>query len=90
MVRQSKQKLVSSFCSQPKKISKRGQIPLKLSYSCIPNIKTRIKVRNKDILRYTPLKNVKRCNCQKKKENCLMNGACLKENLVFYAAHRSQ
>ena len=30
------------------------------------------------------LLNAKRCNCQQK-ENCLMNGDCLKEILVYYA-----
>ena len=48
------------------------------------NIKTKINVHNRNILRNTPAKNAKRCNCQQK-ENCPMNGACLKESLVYYA-----
>ena len=57
---------------------------LKLSYSCMPNIKTKINAHNREILRNTPSKKTKHCNCQQK-ENCLMNGACLKERLVYYA-----
>ena len=48
------------------------------------NIKTKINAHNRDILRNTPSKNAKQCNCQQK-ENCPMNGACLKESLVYYA-----
>ena len=50
----------------------------------MPNIKTKINARNRDILRNTPSKNAKQCNCQQR-ENCLMNGAFLKERLVYYA-----
>ena len=57
---------------------------LKLSYSCMPNIKTKINAHNREILRNIPSKNTKHCNCQQK-ENCPMNGACLKESLVYYA-----
>ena len=57
---------------------------LKLSYSCMPNIKTKINAHNREILRNTPSKSTKHCNCQQK-ENCPMNVACLKENLVYYA-----
>ena len=52
---------------------------LKFSYSCIANIKTKINVHNRDILRNTQSKNAKQCNCQQK-ENCPMNGAYLKES----------
>ena len=50
----------------------------------MPNIKTKINAHNREILRNTPSKNTKHCNCQQK-ENCPMNGACLKESLVYYA-----
>ena len=49
------------------------------------NIKTKINAHNRDILRNTPSKNAKQCNCQQK-ENCPMNVACLKESLVYYAS----
>ena len=48
------------------------------------NIKTKINAHNRDILRNAPSKNAKHFNCQQK-ENCPMNGACLKESLVYYA-----
>ena len=50
----------------------------------MPNIKTKINAHNREILRNTPSKNTKHCNCQPK-QNCLMNGACLKESLAYYA-----
>ena len=40
---------------------------LKLSYSYMPNIKTKINAHNREILRNAPSKNVKHCNCQQKK-----------------------
>ena len=49
----------------------------------MPNTKRKINAHNREILRNTPSKNTKRCNCQQK-ENCPMNGACLKERLVYY------
>ena len=48
------------------------------------NIKTKINAHNREILRNTPSKNTKHCNCQQN-ENCPMNGACLEESLVYYA-----
>ena len=50
----------------------------------MPNIKTKINAHNREILQNTPSKNTKHCNCLQK-ENCPMNGACLKESLVYYA-----
>ena len=52
---------------------------LKLSYSCMPNIKTKINAHNREILRSIQSKNAKTCNCQQKE-----NGACLQEILVYY------
>ena len=46
--------------------------------------KTKINAHNRVIWRNTPSKNAKRCNFQQK-ENCPMNGDCLKESLVYYA-----
>ena len=57
---------------------------LKLSYSCMPNIKTKINAHTRVILQNTPSKNGKSCNCQQI-ENCSMNGDCLKESLIYYA-----
>ena len=57
---------------------------LKLSYSCMPNLKTKIDGHNKKILKTTPPTKTKLCNCLKK-ETCPMRGACLSENILFYA-----
>ena len=59
------------------KISDRNT--LKLSYSCMSNIKTSINAYNTKLLRNTPSKNDKHCNCQQK-EHFPMNGDCLKES----------
>ena len=48
------------------------------------NTTTKISAHNRDILPNTPSKNAKQCNCQQN-ENCPMNGACLKESLVYCA-----
>ena len=50
----------------------------------MPNIKTKVNTHNRVILRNTPSKNVKSCNCQQK-ESCPMDGDCIKESLVYYA-----
>ena len=57
---------------------------LKLSYSCMPNLKAKIDEHNKKILETTPPPKTKLCNCLKK-ENCLMREACLTENILYYA-----
>ena len=57
---------------------------LKLSYSCMPNIKTKIKTHNRKIQQNVPPKSTKHCNCQQK-ENFPINGACVQESLVCYA-----
>ena len=58
---------------------------LKLSYSCMPNIKTKINANNREILRNTPSKNANHCNCQQKKtlpdERCLYQ---IKFSLLCY------
>ena len=57
---------------------------LKVSYSCMPNLKAKIDGHNKKILENTPPPITKLCNCLKK-ENCPMRGACLTENVLYYA-----
>ena len=58
---------------------------LKLSYSCMPNIKTKTNANNREILRNTPSKNANHCNCQQKKtlpdERCLYQ---IKFSLLCY------
>ena len=50
----------------------------------MPNLKTKIDGHNKKILKTTPQTKTKLCNCLKK-ETCPMRGACLSENILFYA-----
>ena len=55
---------------------------LKLSFSCIPNLKAKIDEHNKKILENKPpLKKI----IELKKENCPIRGACLIENVLYYA-----
>ena len=57
---------------------------LKRSYSCIPNLKAKIDGHNKEILQNTPPPKSKLFNCLKK-QNCPMRGACLNENVPYFA-----
>ena len=61
---------------------------LKLSYSCIPNMKSIIESHNKTVLSIftsTPAtEHVKECNCRKK-EQCPLEGQCLANNIVYQA-----
>ena len=57
---------------------------LKLSYSCMPNLKSLINSHNQNILRDQPQSTPKTCNCLKK-EHCPMNGFCLTKSLLYYA-----
>ena len=60
---------------------------LKLSYSCLPNMKAIIASHNKNILSHVPTtrpQQPKECNCRKKAE-CPLDGKCLQENVVYQA-----
>ena len=50
----------------------------------MPNLKAKIDGHNKKTLETTPPPKTKLCNCLKK-ENCPMRGACLTENILYYA-----
>ena len=50
----------------------------------MPNLKAKIDGHSKKILENTPPPKTKLCNCLKK-ENCPMRGACLTENVLYYA-----
>ena len=64
---------------------------LKLSYSCMPNMKTIISTHNKKILSQDtatpgPTQQQERtCNCRKKPE-CPLEGKCLQANVVYQAS----
>ena len=60
---------------------------LKLSYSCMPNMKTIIASHNKNTLSNVPTttpQQPKECNCRNKTE-CPLDGKCLQQNVVYQA-----
>ena len=63
---------------------------LKLSYSCMPNMKAVISSHNKNMLPQdhgataTPLQQPRTCNC-KNRSKCPLQGNCVKENVVYQA-----
>ena len=66
---------------------------LKLSYSCMPNMKSTIASHNKSILsNVTPAltqQSCDGCNCRKKNE-CPLEGQCLQTNVVYQATVTSE
>lgn len=66
---------------------------LKLSYSCMPNMKSTIASHNKSILsNVTPAPTQQSrdgCNCRKKNE-CPLEGQCLQTNVVYQATVTSE
>ena len=56
---------------------------VKISYSCMSNLKQNIDGHNKSIL-HTKIVPPKTCNCRKPAE-CPMNGNCLKESVIYQA-----
>ncbi len=67
---------------------------LKLSYSCMPNMKTIISSHNKKLLSQktqtpAPTQQPKTCNCRKKKE-CPLEGQCLQTNVIYQATVTTQ
>ena len=57
---------------------------LKLSYSCMPNIKSTIDSHNKRKLNTKPVEEAQPCNCRIK-DNCPLNGQCRTKNIVYQA-----
>ena len=57
---------------------------LKLSYSCMPNLKSKINSHNKKILENSTQSLSKKCNCIVK-ENCPLKGECLTNNVLYHA-----
>ena len=66
---------------------------LKLSYSCMPNIKSIISSHNKAVLsnfyQSQTQTNYKECNCRKK-DQCPLHGKCLTQNVVYQATVTTQ
>ena len=61
---------------------------IKRSYSCVPNIRSKIKGHNKQILQPKPTEPKKLCNCLVK-EDCPMNGLCLTSSILYQATIKS-
>ena len=57
---------------------------LKLSYSCLPNIKNTIDSHNKAQLKKSNTEAKKDCNCRNK-ANCPLKGNCREHNIVYQA-----
>ena len=58
---------------------------LKISYKCLPNLKSKISAHNKHILsKREDITNLGGCNCQKRLE-CPLNGNCLVSDTVYRA-----
>ena len=57
---------------------------LKLSYSCLPNIKNTINSHNKAQLKKSDTEAKKDCNCRNK-ANCPLTGNCREHNIVYQA-----
>ena len=66
---------------------------LKLSYSCMPNIKSIISSHNKAVLsdyhQSQTQTSDKKCNCRKK-DQCPLDGKCLTQNVVYQATVTTQ
>ena len=58
---------------------------VKVSYSCMDNIESKIKNHNRKILYGNEEKREKECNCQNK-ESCPLDGDCRTENVVYECA----
>lgn len=62
---------------------------LKLSYSCMPNMKSTMDAHNNKIMKtQTPEPEIKPCNCRKKNE-CPLNGKCRTPSIVYQAIVKS-
>ena len=57
---------------------------IKLSYSCLPNIKNTIDSHNKAQLKKSNTETKKNCNCRNK-ANCPLKGECREHNIVYQA-----
>ena len=59
---------------------------VKLSYSCMPNMKKIMQNHNQKVLNKPPEENEKTCNCNKtNKPNCPLNGNCLVKSVIYEA-----
>ena len=64
------------------------QKSLKLSYSCMPNLASKISCRNKSVLEKAIQTTDKPCNCRAQSK-CPFNGKCLTINVIYQATVES-
>ena len=62
---------------------------LKLSFSCMPNVKNEIDAQNKTRLRQSTTELSKSCNCHDK-PNCPLNGECRSKSIIYQATVSTQ
>ena len=62
---------------------------LKISYSCLPNLKAKINAHNKSLLnKVASDSGQKECNCQRSRE-CPLQGNCVVKDVVYKAVIRT-
>ena len=57
---------------------------MKISYSCMPNIKSRINIHNKKVTKAKPSAQTRTCKCINKLK-CPLNNKCLSNNVLYKA-----
>ena len=58
---------------------------IKLSYFCMPNIRSKINSHDKKIVQPKPVEPQKLCNCLIKKEWIILNGSCSTSSILYQA-----
>ena len=61
---------------------------LKISYSCMPNMKQQIMAHNRRILNNNEEKNERMCDCRK--QECPVDRKCLSENVIYKATVKTE
>ena len=63
---------------------------VKMSYSCLPSMKTIVASHNKQLLRRPPEEHRGGCNCRSGVENCPLDGQCKLRSIVYNATIQSR
>ena len=61
---------------------------IKISYSCMSNMKSKISTHNKKILNKPVNRHARKCNCINK-NTCPLNRICLPKNILYIARIKS-
>ena len=78
-------KLISKHFPPNNKLRIFNKNTIKLSYSCMPNIRSKITVTTKKILQPKSTEPQKLCNCCPVKEDFPMNGLCSTSSILYQA-----